>query len=218
MGCHKGVQMNRYTDEERQFLIDHVEGITSAECAEMFNKTFKTVITGVRVNSFRKRYGLKSGVVTRFQKGHVPANKGIKGVSHPGMEKTQFKKGNIPPNLKPQWSERITRDGFVEIKTEPHQKKWKLKSRWVWEQYYGPIPRNMRVFHINGISTDDRIENLRLVSNQDLLNINRDGLMTDDPDINEVVLNIAKVKTALNGRAKKNGKTTNVRRRISNDD
>lgn len=36
---------------------------------------------------------------------------------------------------------------------------------WVWEELVGPIPDGMEVDHINGIKTDCRIENLRLVTN-----------------------------------------------------
>ena len=35
--------------------------------------------------------------------------------------------------------------------------------RWIWEQIYGAIPDGWEIDHINGVRTDNRIENLRCV-------------------------------------------------------
>jgi hypothetical protein len=40
------------------------------------------------------------------------------------------------------------------------------RSRIVWEMHNGPIPENLFIDHINGVKSDDRIENLRIVTNQ----------------------------------------------------
>lgn len=38
--------------------------------------------------------------------------------------------------------------------------------RWIWEQIYGPIPSGWEIDHINGIRTDNRLDNLRCVPKQ----------------------------------------------------
>ncbi|AZF94990.1 putative endonuclease [Pectobacterium phage Zenivior_B1] len=45
-----------------------------------------------------------------------------------------------------------------------HRNKQHRRSRLVWEIHHGPIPVDKVVDHINGMRTDDRIENLQLVS------------------------------------------------------
>ena len=43
----------------------------------------------------------------------------------------------------------------------------KLEHRYVWEKHNGKIPKGMQIHHINNIKTDNRIENLALVSNRE---------------------------------------------------
>lgn len=60
-------------------------------------------------------------------------------------------------------------------------KKLQYHHRLAWELVNGPIPEDMQVDHINGIRTDNRIENLRLVTssgqskNQKLREDNKSG-------------------------------------------
>ena len=39
--------------------------------------------------------------------------------------------------------------------------------RWIWTQYNGPIPKGYDVDHINYNKTDNRIQNLQLISKED---------------------------------------------------
>ena len=45
-----------------------------------------------------------------------------------------------------------------------HRNKQHRRSRLVWEMHHGPIPVDKVVDHINGMRTDDRIENLQLMT------------------------------------------------------
>lgn len=64
----------------------------------------------------RLRRGDNVGAAYRFPKGHVPANKGAKGISYPGMEATQFKKGQKSFNWMPLGSERHSKGGYLQRK------------------------------------------------------------------------------------------------------
>lgn len=51
--------------------------------------------------------------------------------------------------------------GYISVRRGHRKKRLHV---WIWEQLVGPIPDGMQVDHINGIRTDCRLENLRLVS------------------------------------------------------
>lgn len=101
------------------------------------------------------------GKKTQFKKGLAAWNKGKKQVDYMAAEKieitksTRFKKGSIPHNIKPIGYERITRDGYIEVKvrdskTNSKNKNFELKHRLVWKEHYGEIPNGMNVEFIPG--------------------------------------------------------------------
>ena len=57
-------------------------------------------------------------------------------------------------------SKRITKCGYVQIKTCFGQRRWSWEHRVVWEQYNKPLKQGEILHHINKDTTDNRIENL----------------------------------------------------------
>lgn len=53
------------------------------------------------------------------------------------------------------------RNGYLRI--EINKKAYSI-HRLVYETFVGPIPQNMVIDHINGIKDDNRLENLRCIS------------------------------------------------------
>ena len=123
----------------------------------------------------------RQGVGTRFERGHVPANKGLRrpGWAPGRMRETQFKHGvrrGVAVKLwKPIGSERISKDGYLERKINndlPLNRRWRAVHLIVWEAANGPLPKGHAVCFINGDKTDIRAENLALVSRRDLMRRN----------------------------------------------
>jgi hypothetical protein len=59
----------------------------------------------------------------------------------------------------------IIKNGYVSVRMSKNNKiHWRSLHRLMYETYLGNIPDGMHVDHINGIRTDNRIENLRLLT------------------------------------------------------
>lgn len=121
--------------------------------------------------------GLK-GIGTRFVKGQIPPNKGLRrpGWSRGRMKETQFRKGQVSKRWDPQvyciGALRITTEGYLEIKVREGRRGWDSMARYVWQTERGPIPRGFVIRPINGDVDDTRIENLQLQSRADLARAN----------------------------------------------
>lgn len=104
------------------------------------------------------RRGWKTGRTGCFEKGLVPHNKGKRhtGAHHPNSRKTQFKKGDVPANVVPLWTERIAKDGYVEIKVPErnphtgHSTRFVEKHVWLWERENGPVPEGHALKCLDG--------------------------------------------------------------------
>lgn len=196
----------KYTAEQRQFFADFTAGHSFKEIAEEFNKRWPEAhITAQKVKSNVKRYNLKTGHDGKFKKGSIPPNKGkkVSAETYEKMSATMFKPGTRPPNWKPVGSTRVTKDGYVEIKVREGNHKWELRSRYVYKKAYGKIPKGYKVFHLDQDSTNDDLDNLILVSAAELNAINHMKLCGKDAEVNELVVNIAKLKCKVMDKEKK---------------
>lgn len=190
-----------YSDEEHQFIIDNVEGITLKELTKRFNEKFNLNVTENAIANRKNILGLRSGIVGgQFQKGHIPANKGKKGYMTPEQyekcKATMFKKGNIPANHRPIGSERIDkRDGSILIKVQDghKQQNWMGKHRYIYEQAYGKIPKGHKVIFADGNNRNFDLSNLILVSNAEELIMNKRKLFSENAEHTKTGALIAKV-------------------------
>jgi len=130
------------------------------------------------------------GNAGRFNPGHVPANKGLRGRIGwaPGrMADGQFKKGALSGRarqlLKPVNAERISKDGYLERKVyneiptgvtreeanRLRQRRWRAVHVLVWEAANGPLPKGCAVAFKNGDKRDIRLDNLELLTRGELM-------------------------------------------------
>ena len=183
-----------YTDEEKEFFREFVPGHSYAEIREAFIEKFGWEIRHGQIKGHIKRYKLNTGRNGQFPKGHVPANKGQK-MSKEMYERakpTMFKKGQMPINHRSVGSERITVDGYIEIKVK-EPRTWKLKHRVIWEQHYGPLPKNHAIIFLDGNKLNTDISNLKLISRRELLVMNRKNLFSEDAELTDAGSNLAKL-------------------------
>lgn len=188
----------KYEQEHIDFIKAH-QGASAREMAELFTEHFNIHVTKNQMKAVMYRNNISSGKTGRFEKGNIPHSKG-KQMSKEQYEKckpTMFKKGHIPKNHREIGSERITKDGYIEIKIkEPNL--WVLKHRLIYEKYYGEIPAGYSVIFGDGDKLNCDINNLILVSRSELLLMNRNKLIKNDSVLTKVGVNIAKLLDTIN--------------------
>lgn len=190
--------MIKFTEEQKQFIYDNYKGLGNKELTELIKEKFKIELTYEQVKNFKNRHHLNSGLTGQFKKGYESWNKGKKWDDYMSEEaqersrKTTFKKGNIPSNHREVGSERITKDGYIEIKIkEPN--KWQLKHRYIYEKKYGKIPKGYNLIFLDGNRQNFELSNLKLVSKAEDLIMNKNKLFTNDKDITNTGTLIAKI-------------------------
>lgn len=190
--------MKKFSQEIVEFIRQNAKGVSNKEITELVNKTFKTNYLVGQIENLKARYKISSGLTGYFEKGHTTHNKGKKWSEYMSVDgqkqslKTCFKKGNIPKNHRTVGSERINKDGYIEIKVaEPN--KWKLKHRLIYENTFGSIPKSHKVIFADGNKYNLEIDNLILVSSSEELLINRNDLYFRNKELTKTGVMIAKV-------------------------
>lgn len=192
------------TQEEQDFFREFVPGHTYKEIQAEFCKRFNKPITLNQVTGYLKRNSLKNGLNGRFKKGNIPRYKGVKGHCSKGSEKSWFKKGNIPQNYKPVGSERISKDGYIEIKVKDPNK-WQLKHRYVWEKHNGKIPKGMILIFKDNNKLNVCLDNLILISRAENMEINRSNDYKFTGDSKEAIINLTRLKLETRKAKRKRG-------------
>ena len=189
--------MHIYSDAEKQFFAEFVPGHSHKEITEEFNRRFDYKISIGQTKGCIARYKLNTGRTGYFEKGHIPFNKGEHFISGGRSVETQFKKGHTPHNHKPVGSERITRDGYIEIKVaEPN--KWKLKHRVVYEKAYGPLKRGEVVIFKDQNKLNLSPGNLMAIERRKLVLMNGNNLFSKEARVTETGVNIVGLIMAIN--------------------
>ena len=165
--------MIRYTPEEKQFLKEFIPGHHHDEIRAEFEKRFRE-LTELQLKSFISNNGVNTGLKTTFRRGRTPWNKG-KHTAQESFLKMSFKPGNVPPNYMPVGTEKLTKDGYIQVKVADPAK-WELKHRLVWMQHYGKIPPGYIVVFRDGNRQNVTIDNLAMVRRTVHCRVNRMSL------------------------------------------
>lgn len=165
------VTRHKYSEEELQWLRDHIKETTYSDLSRDFGDKFGVFISANSLKGYCHKHGLTNGNNSKYQKNNVPYNKGKKmNFNSPEAEArskaTRFKKGRKNPKAKPLGSEMMVR-GYRSVKVQNDHPipiyNWKEKHRILYEEVYGEVPENHVLVFINGNKEDIRIENLMAV-------------------------------------------------------
>ncbi|UTC62567.1 HNH endonuclease [Treponema sp. OMZ 787] len=198
--------VQKFPDVIISFIKENVKGKSTSELTVLVNQTFSTAYTEAQIKTCKTNRSLSSGLTGYFPKGHIPHNKGLKGICSPGCEKGWFKKGNTPKNHRPVGSERIDTDGYVYIKIK-EPRTWVLKHVHTYEKHKGPIPQGMIVTFKDGNKQNCNIENLLLMSRSESMIMTSFRLRSKNPElmgtgllISKIILQKNKLKRNLGGK------------------
>lgn len=195
-----------FSREQEQFIRDRYFGIDNQELTDLLNERFNTQFTRGQVKAWKNRNKLDSGLNGYFEPGHVPINKGTKGMFNVGGNSGSFRKGDKPKNFKAIGTERIDRDGYILVKMQDEgawNERWRHKHKIIWEKENGLVPNGMVLIFIDQDKTNISLENLMLITNQQHLMLNRNGWRFDDPELQKIGINLADLKIAAAKRKQK---------------
>ena len=197
---HKGIPVEKrpslFTPEQDAYFREIVAGNTSAKIVELMNEKFNLNLTVPQVQTYKQNHGLKNGVDCRFGKGHIPANKGKKQSPevYAKCAATRFKKGHKPFNFMPVGSETVKGDGFIYVKIGT-SRRWKQKHILIWEAANGPKPKGHKIIFADGNKRNFNLDNLILVSDAELLCLNRKKLIFNNPEATKAGVLVARLLT-----------------------
>lgn len=178
------------------------------ELSWRFDLAFGVYVTDKALTGAMKRNGIKTGRTGQFQKGHVPWSAGKAGTGSMKANSGTFKKGNRPANEQPLGSERITKDGLVQVKVrmkgKSNAERWQSKHSLIWEQHHGKkVPRGHLVMFADGDKRNFSIENLMLVSRRGNALHNVRGYSYADKTVRPTLLAVAEMDATIRKRTKK---------------
>tara|TARA_R110002096_G_C14661646_1_gene728199 strand:- start:25855 stop:26436 length:582 start_codon:yes stop_codon:yes gene_type:complete len=182
------IRSKLFNEVHFEWISEAYKKYTLHEVTDRFNCKFDKDFKPSQINNFIRNNSIKSGRSGKFASGHTPWTKGTKGVVKAGS--SAFKKGIIPHNTLPVGSERINKDGHLEIKLETG---WVTKQRHAWKENNGPIPKNHFVRFIDGVCLNCDIDNLFLVNAAENLQLNKMKYSAQPEALKESTLLIAKI-------------------------
>lgn len=171
---YKGIPVEKrpslFTPEQDAYFREIVTGNTSAKIVELMNEKFNLNLTVPQVQTYKQNHGLKNGVDCRFGKGHKPFN------------------------FMPVGSETVKGDGFIYVKIGT-PRRWKQKHILIWEAANGPKPKGHKIIFADGNKRNFNLDNLILVSDAELLCLNRKKLIFNNPEATKAGVLVARLLT-----------------------
>lgn len=190
-----------FTKEQEQTVTGFVPGHSYAETAKFIQDQCGIAMMNDQVKRWIKNHHLNTGRDGRFKKGQSKNRYSFKPGEH-FSPKTEFKRGHRPANWKPIGTVITKGDGYLWTKISdegPSYQRWRQTHILNWEQQNGPVPQGMRLVFLDGDHNNVDVSNLSLVSNSELLALNRRKLASSDPLVTQTAVLIARLDVKSNG-------------------
>lgn len=185
---------HKFTPEQIAWLTANRYELNNKEVVKQFNQHFNLNLVQHQVTQACIRRGIKhkSG---GFEKGHVTWNKGLNGVN--GTSSTTFKKGQVTVNIMPIGTERLTKEGYIDIKiADPNV--WAPKHRHIWEQAHGKLNSSQIIVFLSDDKEDFSLSNLALVNRSEMAALNRHEKFGQQlPEIREALINVVRLEQKI---------------------
>lgn len=200
----------RLTPEQIDYIVKHYPYQYTKEVAQHLNLSESTIYNLVFRLNLKKDPTFRAmelqrqadrlrqvGKTSRFTKGKKPANYGKKMPAeiYEKCKATMFKKGEKPPNWKPDGSERTDVDGYTMIKVNG---KFIQKHVHIWNKHHGEVPKGSAVIFKDGNRQNLIIENLILVTRKDLML--RNTIQRYDPELQFTMKVLSKLKKKIDAK------------------
>lgn len=147
------------------------------------------------------------GVAHRFQKGLVPANKGLRmpGWAPGRSGETQFKKGHPANNYMEIGTLRLNADGYVDMKIReaPGSRAWRGFHLILWEDKHGPLPKGYCLRFRDGDRFHIDLDNLEMLTRTD--NMLRNSIHNLPKPLADTIQMLGQLKRRIRNAARRNG-------------
>lgn len=154
-----------FSEEEKKYILDNIEGKFTKEFLKEFNKKFKKEITAQQIENYKRHNKITSGIGSWFYKGRVPEN-----YREVGSE--------------------VKWNGIWTVKTG-NPSVYEDKHRYLYRKYKGEIPEGHIVIFADGNKENFDLDNLILVSKPEHFVMSSHGLLCNDKELTKTAILIA---------------------------
>jgi len=207
-----------WTNEEIEILKNMYPDAYSVDVANKLNMSVdmvyrKAYALGIKKSEAFKMHELqkvqgdrlrKMGANSRFGKGHIPANKGVKMSEdvYKKVQATMFKKGQIPATAKPDGYERLRKDKkgryYWMIKVAGIRK-MVYKHIYLYCMHYGvTLEKGQNIIFKDGNTDNVDIDNLECVTDYELML--RNTIQRYPDDIKQTIRLLSKLKKKIHAK------------------